>query len=48
MEVLPFLHVALLAIILQLDGSQPLGSNLRGIQPLLLIEPLLGILHLGF
>ena len=39
----PFPQADLLAIMLQLDRSPPLGVHSRGLHPLLLIEPLFGV-----
>ena len=44
-KVPPFPQADFLAIMLQLDGCQPLRGRLRGIQPPLLIEPLLCLLE---
>ena len=43
-EVLPVPQADLPAIMLKLDGSPPLGGDMRGVHPLLLVEPLLGLL----
>ena len=44
-EVPPILHADLPAIVLKLDGSPPLAGDLRGVHPLMLVDPLIGLLE---
>ena len=43
-KVTPLAQTDVFASLVTLDGSLPLGDNLRGVRPLLLVEPLVGVL----